>query len=217
MEPFEPITLFERLVLVPLIVHIVSLPYYYLNIVRFDFRYYFWWQTGIHYGADILYPLFYIYMHTQERNYFIFIDHCVFYILMISILPYGIISYCIIFFIKPDRYLAALIMSSMEKQKYNDSNQQLNGSPPSNIYQLNFKYDNIYECHICMQEFYYLKYGEETILHCGHRYHSSCIRNWELIQFENDPYSNNYKCPSCTKEYNWRQKYKYIYTIKYNN
>ena len=212
MEPeLEQLSLFQRFVLIPLIMHIVTIPYYFFDIICFDFRYYFWWQTQISLAADIVCPLCVLLVdpHTKDLN------SCTFLILMMSGFICSIISFCIIMIIKPDRYLAAYFMSSMEKHKYNHLYKQLNGSPPSNIYQLNCKYDNIYECNICMQEFNHLKYEDESILHCGHRFHSSCIRNWELIQFENDPYSNNYKCPACTKEYNWKQKYKYDYTIKH--
>ena len=45
------------------------------------------------------------------------------------------------------------------------------------------KYNNIYNCIICIDKFCKIKYGKEDILHCGHRYYSLCLRKWEIKQF----------------------------------
>ena len=117
--------------------------------------------------------------------------------------------------VRPDDRFFAWILSSIENHKYDDLYKILNRSPSPKIYESNFKYNNIYNCYICIDEFCKLWYGNEAILHCGHRYHSNCLRKWELEQFRNNPYAY-YKCPMCQKLYDWKQKYQYIYTIKYN-
>ena len=101
-------------------------------------------------------------------------------------------------------------MIKMENHRYNYLYKALNGPPPSKVYELNFQFDNIYECGICIDKFCKLQNGDESILKCGHRYHELCLREWELIQFKNNPYSS-YQCPLCRKEYGWRDKYNYIY------
>ena len=114
-----------------------------------------------------------------------------------------------------DRYFVAYMMGLMENYKYNNLYRILNGPPPPNVYQLNFNYNHIYDCHICMDQFCKIKHGQETILNCGHRFHSLCLRDWELEQFRNNSYPK-YQCPECRRKYNWRQKYEYVYMIKYS-
>ena len=84
----------------------------------------------------------------------------------------------------------------------------INGPPPTNIYELNVKYDNIYECPMCFDPFCRSSYGDESILSCGHRYHSGCLREWETAQFNrNSQYSK--QCPVCKQAYNWHGKWNY--------
>ena len=115
--------------------------------------------------------------------------------------------------IKPDRFIYKYFISSWENLKYN--NYFLNKLPPKFVYSSNFRYNNIYKCSICLESFNGPLYEIEVILKCGHRFHSQCIRNWELIQFSTNPYRDYYHCALCKKNYDWKTKYHYIYTITY--
>ena len=87
---------------------------------------------------------------------------------------------------------------------------------PPNVYQLNFYYQNIYECHICWDPFCRLSHGDESVLQCGHRFHADCLREWELVQLYRDPYGGC-KCPTCQQPYDYkREKWNYRYTITLN-
>ena len=88
----------------------------------------------------------------------------------------------------------------------------INGPVPPNVYQLNFQYNNIYECHICLDPFCKLSYGDECVLKCGHRFHSGCLREWELNQLYTN-HHESYKCAICQTSYNWHDKWEYKYTI----
>ena len=150
--------------------------------------------------------------HFYDQS--ILADICILLILFMLMTCWYWICYAIIVVFEPDRYLTTFIMSSKENHQYNILYKKLNGPPPPNVYALNFRYNNIYDCGICMDEFCILSHGNETLLHCGHRYHSSCLRQWELQQFYDYPYLN-YHCPVCKREYDWTQKYHYIYTIQH--
>ena len=129
-----------------------------------------------------------------------------------------LLSFFIIVFVKPDRYIYKYIISSRENYKYNQL--FLSQLPPKSVYQKHFRYSNIISnCRICLEPFYAISsssssssssYNTEAILACGHRFHSPCIRQWELIQFTKNPYTHHYQCPLCKQNYNWNTKYHYI-------
>ena len=58
------------------------------------------------------------------------------------------------------------------------------------------------DCGICLDP---LSQEQQTILHCGHRYHHSCLRQWELEQY--DMNLNRYRCAYCQRSYRWTQKW----------
>ena len=120
--------------------------------------------------------------------------------------------YEIIPLLKPYQEFKHYIFSWIDIIFYDYSYQIINGPVPPNVYQLNFKYDNIYNCGICIDPFCKISHGDECILSCGHRYHSDCLRKWELEQFNKNPY-HLYQCPSCRQSYNWHQKWNYTYTL----
>ena len=47
---------------------------------------------------------------------------------------------------KSDQYIINYFILNVENQSYNYLYKILNGSPPSQAYEQNFKYDNIYDC-----------------------------------------------------------------------
>ena len=112
---------------------------------------------------------------------------------------------------KIDQKVIFYIYSFFKKHKYSQYYQSQNGQPPPNVYQLNFQYNNIYNCAICIDQFCPATQGRETILHCGHRYHSKCLSKWQYQQFENYQYIQ--WCPICRQQYDWTQKYDYVYAI----
>ena len=116
-------------------------------------------------------------------------------------------------YVKPDGWIYQYFISSRENLKYN--HYFLDCSPPTFVYSSNFRFNNIYNCSICLESFNGPLYEIEVILKCGHRFHSQCIRKWELIQFSTNPYNDYYHCPLCKKKYDWKTKYHYIYTISY--
>ena len=87
---------------------------------------------------------------------------------------------------------------------------------PPHVYQLNFHYNNIYECNICLDPFNKITYGNESILGCGHRFHTSCIADWEwdILRVSYDPWNTLCGCPTCRQLYSWNQKWDYMYTIQ---
>ena len=114
--------------------------------------------------------------------------------------------------IKLDEILLRLLLSFHENLYYGKLYETRNSSIPQNVYSLNFRYDNIYECNICLNPFCKILHGNEVIVKCGHRYHKDCLRSWELKQFHDNVYGL-YKCPTCRSEYNWKSKWNYIYTL----
>ena len=208
--------LFEQFILFPLALHVATdWPRTSSNA---DLRPIIWAQLSYMIWKDIM-PITW----KAIDEYFVCYDLSIFGSMLIIItslmviLFYWIIiviSCQIIVYIKPDRYITAFIMSSLEHHRYNNVYSGLNGPAPPNVYELNFKYGNIYECNICMDPFCKLLHGNEDILHCGHRFHSSCLRQWEIQQLKNSPYTK-YLCPTCKQKYHWRQKYQYIYAIQY--
>ena len=109
---------------------------------------------------------------------------------------------------RPDEYIIRLFIQRRESYYYNNRYRE-NGIPPRDIYILNFRH-NINNCRICLDEFDDDDDRRESILHCGHRYHTDCLREWELSQF-NRNYSRPYQCALCRKQYDWTQKYDYIH------
>ena len=86
----------------------------------------------------------------------------------------------------------------------------------SKSYALNFESKDIYDCPICLDPFY-IKHAQ-TILHCGHRYHTSCITKWkhqEIIQNVYTKYNDKHSCPICYAPYNRYQQWNYLYCIDY--
>ena len=200
----------HRFIIFPLVVYIA---HYFMPVPsdnQVNWRHYIFAHTIFSWFHDYAVPLIEQCVHGKS----IVVDMSILLILFILMLYFYVISYVTIVVIEPDRYLTTFIMFSKEKNQYTKLYKELNGSPPPNVYILNFRYNNIYECSICMDEFCKLSHGNESILHCGHRYHSSCLRQWELQQFHDDPYSN-YHCPLCNSQYIWMKKYQYIYTIQH--
>ena len=114
---------------------------------------------------------------------------------------------------KIDQKIIWLIYSHYHGPKYFDPyHQLLNGAPPSNVYRLNFQYNNIHNCIICVDEFCPITPGTETILHCGHRYYTHCSFRWQDEQFCCN-FQHKQWCPICHQQYNWKQRYYYIYAI----
>eukprot|EP00483_Globobulimina_turgida_P000910 UN00911 len=101
----------------------------------------------------------------------------------------------------------------------------INLQPPLFVYQLNRKFDNMYECHICSRPFippffHYIKphvykdKNEETILKCGHRFHQECLREIELTNLVDGSlyyFQRYYKCFICNTRYDWKEKWVYKY------
>ena len=116
------------------------------------------------------------------------------------------ILFVVVEWAKLDDVLIRYYFSSIENYFYND----YNGAPPLHLYKLNQKYDNITECGICWDDFNPDSDEKENILDCGHRFHSGCLREWELEQFNMNVYAS-YKCPHCREYYNWKQKWNYVY------
>ena len=86
----------------------------------------------------------------------------------------------------------------------------INGPIPPNVYELNFTYNHLLDCSICTDPFSI--YEPQTIIKCGHRFHSDCLRQWEMIQFNNNPFGA-YKCPFCQNAYDWRDRWRYQYAL----
>eukprot|EP01084_Bolivina_argentea_P046405 85459_1 len=137
-----------------------------------------------------------------------------FFILPILTLIMMIVSFITYATFEPDAALKQYISSFYEDIAYGKWYATRNGSIPPNVYQLNFQYNHIYNCPICLEQFDRIHNGKEDILHCGHRFHKTCLREWELHKLEHNP-NDLYKCPCCTTKYNWRQKWNYIYTIQH--
>ena len=135
-------------------------------------------------------------------------------IVQIIILLIEFFLYDIIMILKPNKAIMQYISSLkwIDFIFYDYLYQIINGPVPLAIYELNFKYNNIYDCGICLDPFCKLSYGDESILSCGHRFHSHCIRKWEMQQFNKNPY-NLYQCPCCRQPYNWQKKWNYTYTV----
>ena len=115
-------------------------------------------------------------------------------------------------------WLLSLIYTIEFNREYCYYRYQLDRPVPPNVYQLNFHYNNIYECALCLDPFNPITFGNETILHCGHRYHSGCIAEWEwdyILKSSFDPYAwgKSPTCPTCRRIYTWQQKWDYMYTI----
>ena len=86
----------------------------------------------------------------------------------------------------------------------------------SNAYRLNFRYNNIHECGICLESFNLNE--SQTLLYCGHRYHSSCINRWKQQQMIGGQnlytlYNHKHSCPTCRESYNRYQEWDYRYCI----
>ena len=126
-----------------------------------------------------------------------------------------ILWFFIAIYTKPDAFIYQYFILRWENSAYNYH--FLHQLPPKFVYSSNFRYNNIYSCRICLESFDGPLYGIEAILICGHRFHSQCIRKWELIQFSKNPYNDYYLCPLCKKDYNWKTKYNYIYTINHHH
>ena len=114
---------------------------------------------------------------------------------------------------KWEERLTKYILSWFEQLNYHYLYEIKNGLPPSSIYRLNLKFDNVNDCYICLQQFDRRGHGKEDILKCGHRFHKSCLRTWELHQFDLD-HLKMYKCPICTSKYDWKNKWNYKYLVQ---
>ena len=114
-------------------------------------------------------------------------------------------------------WLLCLLYTVKFNREYCYYQYQLDHSPvPPNIYQLNFHYNNIYECALCLDPFNPITFGNESILHCGHRYHTKCIGDWEwdVLKSSYNPWIKLPTCPMCRGMYTWQQKWNYMYTIQ---
>ena len=77
---------------------------------------------------------------------------------------------------------------------------------PSNIWPLIEKYRHK-KCVLCQYDWIMCD-GCWIILVCGHCYHKSCLRKWELQQKKQKCLKcTRYKCAICKKLYNWRNKW----------
>ena len=74
----------------------------------------------------------------------------------------------------------------------------------SSAYAKNFQYNNIKQCDICKESFELSR--PQSIIKCGHRFHKSCLNEWE---YQSYPYS----CPICRCRYDLFSKWDYIYCI----
>ena len=112
--------------------------------------------------------------------------------------------------LKWDEPLIRYFLLWIENYFYNNYYQRYNRSMPSHLYEMNERFENNVDCAICWDIFD--EYGDEKeiILKCGHRFHGSCLREWELEQFDINIYES-YKCPICRSNYNFRYKWNYIY------
>eukprot|EP01084_Bolivina_argentea_P280844 480370_1 len=83
-----------------------------------------------------------------------------------------------------------------------------NKPAPLNICVLNEKSTNKHQCAICLEPFNTLLYGIECILKCGHKYHKTCLRKWELsqINIHMNPI-NGHKCALCKTSYSFMNKW----------
>ena len=128
-------------------------------------------------------------------------------------LPLGIPSYLMVGMWLRDRRinkLVAFVMSRREKILYDHFYTIHNGTAPESVYKLHIRYsDRVDEdCNICLQPLNQVDHDRECIIKCGHRFHHSCLRQWELNQFHTcwyDPYS----CPLCKQEYDWKEKWQF--------
>ena len=102
------------------------------------------------------------------------------------------------------------LTKSIERRFYDESQMIVNGEAPESVYKLNIGYsDHIHEdCNICLEALNEVDHGRECIIKCGHRFHHSCLRQWELCQFHNNPYQP-YSCPICKQQYDWREKWQF--------
>eukprot|EP01083_Nonionella_stella_P164711 546030_1 len=113
---------------------------------------------------------------------------------------------------KYEDHVIKAVTSFIERPFYNYLyNTRYNGEPSASVYELNFKYKNVYDCRVCLHEFGATTAQKEDILHCGHRFHRKCLRAWELQQLHvmqlQHYYFKAYQCPMCRTEYNWKQKW----------
>lgn len=98
-------------------------------------------------------------------------------------------------------------MSWFEKYRYDSYQDQINNRAPKEVLALNHQFNHgICTCGICLELL--TETQSRSILHCGHGFHRSCLRKWELARFRMKPYTT-YKCPGCNKQYGHKQKWCY--------
>ena len=144
-----------------------------------------------------LQSFFYVKDHFNEFNAF----------LMISI----VFVICMLI-----RYVwmnAVTIKDAVIREVYYDLYKMPRGPIPRNVrYRNIIQYNNTKSCTICLGIFCVLCKPYESILKCGHRFHSICLWRWEVTQYdrnENQPF----QCPTCIQTYNWKDKWHYDYGV----
>eukprot|EP01084_Bolivina_argentea_P318189 551766_1 len=120
---------------------------------------------------------------------------------------------CWLFIFLLSNLISPWIFCVLETIKHEYIPQYMNTQPPSFVYELNYKNDNMYQCNICSNPFIRsINNSQETILKCGHRYHQKCLREFELAHIDKDPFfSKNHQCPTCNISYDWNDKWQYKY------
>ena len=84
----------------------------------------------------------------------------------------------------------------------------------SNAYKLNFEFKNTINCSICFDPLRDYTSRRESILHCGHRFHTSCLKHWERRITANNTFYEIRWCAICRKKYTRYQRWQYKYCIQ---
>eukprot|EP01084_Bolivina_argentea_P244710 409886_1 len=107
-----------------------------------------------------------------------------------------------------DNKITKYIFASFEKQLFEYDYKFKNGPVPPSVYLQHYHDENIFDCAICLDSF---GKTSQTILRCGHRFHSKCLRIEELRHYNNHPYLYPlYICPMCALQlYDHTEKWDY--------